>query len=273
MLVKILKKMKNNYLISLCLSLLLVFFCPLSVSAQDDIDVNAMIQERLQELMERRHNASSSKQRPKDPKKKRTGVLSLDEFADFPFLGNLEVASVNDFKDVLNFKGWGDPVANPRIRRDRANHLYGYVRHNKDGSRRFHQGFDYFAPVGTPVLAIGPGTVIRVQTHKDYGNCILIEHLIGKDVVYAFYAHLSSVSSEVGDEVRRGTIIGKSGTTGNAAGLKGEDEHVHFEIRINPNHMHGGKESPNEVVRTKFYSADSTQVDQSQVGVIKRYKK
>lgn len=71
---------------------------------------------------------------------------------------------------------WGDPVKNPKIRCNRASNLFGPVRHNADGSIRWHRGFDYYAPKGTPVYSVGNGIVSLIQTHPDYGLCVLVTH-------------------------------------------------------------------------------------------------
>ena len=80
---------------------------------------------------------------------------------------------------------WGDPVKNPQIRGNKASNLYGRVRHNADGSLRWHRGFDYYAPKGTPIYSVGNGTVSLVQNHPDYGLCILITHKRQKKTYYS----------------------------------------------------------------------------------------
>lgn len=165
---------------------------------------------------------------------------------------------------------WGDPVKSPQIRCNRASNLYGRVRHNADGSLRWHRGFDYYAPKGTPVYSVGNGVVSLVQKHPDYGLCVLVTHKRPKKTYYSFYAHLSSVSVKYGEKVQKGSVLGKSGTTGNASNLTGQDEHVHFEYRTSPKHGDRKQVNPNEIVKTKFYSADPKNKWQSNVGVVKK---
>ncbi len=66
----------------------------------------------------------------------------------------------------------GDPVKDPQIRDNRASNLMGTVR-TPQGSTTMcsgiHQGFDYKAPIGTPVLAVRQGIVMGVQP-KDIGE-------------------------------------------------------------------------------------------------------
>lgn len=170
---------------------------------------------------------------------------------------------------------WGDPVANPRIRRNQASNLYGPVRRYANGKPKNHQGFDYYAPVGTNIRSVADGLIYRIEyKHSDYGNNVTIKHPRGKSYVYSFYAHLSKIASSMkaGKVVKKGDIIGYSGTTGNAQGMHGPDEHMHFEARTSPVHQLGlgGKENPNHIVATKFYSANPASKNQTAVTVIKK---
>ena len=165
---------------------------------------------------------------------------------------------------------WGDPVKNPKIRCNKASNLFGPVRHNADGSVRWHRGFDYYAPTGTPILAVGNGIVSLVQKHPEYGLCVLLTHKRPNKVFYSFYAHLSSISVKYGESVKKGSVLGKSGTTGNAYNLSNEEEHLHFEYRTSPKHGDRKQTNPNAIVKTKFYSADPKNKWQSNVKVIKK---
>lgn len=170
--------------------------------------------------------------------------------------------------------GWGDPIANPSIRRNCASNLYGAVRRDSKGNPRNHQGFDYYAPTGTNVISVGDGVVHNVQYgHYSYGNNITIRHTREGGYIYSFYAHLKDVLSgiEKGKIIKKGDIIAHAGTTGNAKGMTGADEHLHFEARTSPAHQIGlgGKESPNNIVATKFWSANPKATNQSQVTVMK----
>lgn len=157
--------------------------------------------------------------------------------------------------------GWGDPVANPKIRRNSPSNLYGKVRRDANGNPRNHQGFDYYAPTGTPILSVGDGVVHTVQSgHSSYGLNITVRHNRGKGYVYSFYAHLNGVANGIksGKVIRKGEVIGYAGTSGNAKGFTGEDQHLHFECRTSPGHQLGlgGKENPNNIVATKFSSSN-----------------
>ena len=122
---------------------------------------------------------------------------------------------------------WGDPVKNPKIRRNRASNLFGPVRHNADGSIRWHRGFDYYAPKGTPIYSVGNGVVALVQNHPDFGHCVLVTHKRPKQTYYSFYAHLSSYAPgiSIGDYVTSDQYLGYMGDTGYSFGV-----HLHLEI-------------------------------------------
>lgn len=174
----------------------------------------------------------------------------------------LETTEVNTTTlPSVSDNGWGDPVANPKIRRNSPSHLFGRVRRDANGNPRNHQGFDYYAPTGTPILSVGDGVVHTVQSgHSSYGLNVTIRHNRGKGYVYSFYAHLNGVVNGIksGKVVRKGEIIGYSGTSGNAKGFTGEDQHLHFECRTSPGHQLGlgGKENPNNIVATKFSASN-----------------
>jgi len=134
------------------------------------------------------------------------------------------------------------PLVENQIRRGLRNHTYGAVRMKKldDGTLvpRAHQGWDFYAPVGTVCFAIADGKVASVKYGGDYGTQIVIEldsiKCLGHKI-YVMYAHLNSIRDrfkKVGAAVRRGEIIGETGKTGNARNLPNPaDCHLHFELR------------------------------------------
>ncbi|MHB8910550.1 MAG: peptidoglycan DD-metalloendopeptidase family protein [Syntrophales bacterium] len=91
---------------------------------------------------------------------------------------------------------------------------------------RPHQGLDYAAATGTPVSAIGDGTVLFAGRRGAYGKLIIIKHRNGYQT---YYGHLSQIATNVrnGVKVDQGSIIGYVGATGLATG-----PHLHYEVRI-----------------------------------------
>lgn len=91
--------------------------------------------------------------------------------------------------------------------------------------REFHEGLDIAADFGTPVTATADGLVIWAAPHAGYGNAVVLYHSNG---ITTRYGHLSRISVEPGQRVRRGDQIGNVGSTGRSTG-----PHVHYEIREN----------------------------------------
>ena len=83
------------------------------------------------------------------------------------------------------------------------------------GSTAVHQGIDFVAAVGTPIVAAAGGVVIASEWHHDFGNMVEIDH--GNDIV-TLYAHASKVYVRVGDVVKRNQHIADVGSTGRATG-------------------------------------------------------
>lgn len=91
-------------------------------------------------------------------------------------------------------------------------------------SDHLHQGVDFPVPYGTRVGAAGVGTTIyAAYNYGGYGNLVVIQHRLG---FTTWYAHLSSITTWVGEHVVGGTRIGYVGSTGNSTG-----PHLHFEVR------------------------------------------
>ena len=123
------------------------------------------------------------------------------------------------------------PLAFNVIRRRSTNNTFGWVRKRADGTPRPHQGWDFEARVATPAYAIAAGTVAFVRDRGDYGLQLCIAFKLGGKAYWAFYAHLSKVMVEEGDEVQRNQLVCYTGESGNAQGMPVDDQHLHFEIR------------------------------------------
>lgn len=101
------------------------------------------------------------------------------------------------------------------------------------GGLRPHLGVDYAAPVGTPVKAVGNGTVVKREWAGGYGNQVVIRHDANLE---SMYSHLSGYARDLreGQKVRQGQVIGFVGSTGMSTG-----PHLDFRLRqkgefINP---------------------------------------
>ncbi len=92
---------------------------------------------------------------------------------------------------------------------------------------RAHNGIDWAAPIGTPILAAGNGVVEEAKYRGEFGNFVRITHSNGYQ---SLYAHMSRYAPRIqeGVRVRQGEVIGFVGNTGLSAG-----PHLHFEIHAN----------------------------------------
>jgi murein DD-endopeptidase MepM/ murein hydrolase activator NlpD len=104
---------------------------------------------------------------------------------------------------------------------------YGFRMHPILGFNHLHQGTDFAAPIGTPVMASGSGTVEYVGWKGGYGKFISIRH---SSVYQTNYAHLQDYAKGIrrGVKVQQGQIIGYSGNTGSSTG-----PHLHYEVVVN----------------------------------------
>lgn len=91
--------------------------------------------------------------------------------------------------------------------------------------REVHEGLDIAVDFGTPVTATADGLVIYAAPHAGYGNLVIVYHSNG---ITTRYGHLSRISVEAGQRVKRSDQIGNAGSTGRSTG-----PHVHYEIREN----------------------------------------
>ncbi|WP_292177897.1 M23 family metallopeptidase [Mesorhizobium sp.] len=104
---------------------------------------------------------------------------------------------------------------------------FGARRHPILGYVRMHTGVDWSAPIGTPIIAAGNGTVEKVGWAGGYGKQIIIRHANGYETSYN---HQSAFAKgiEPGVRVRQGQTIGFLGQTGLATG-----PHLHYELIVN----------------------------------------
>jgi len=104
---------------------------------------------------------------------------------------------------------------------------FGARRHAMGGEGGSHQGIDIAAPLGAPVRAAAPGTIVELGWHGGYGRFVRIRHA---DHLETAYAHLSRFGKDLklGSRVNQDEVIGYVGTSGHSTG-----PHLHYEIRRN----------------------------------------
>lgn len=92
------------------------------------------------------------------------------------------------------------------------------------GTPQWHHGQDFSTPYGTKVYATGSGKVIEAGWNGGFGNCVVIDHGYG---YRSTYGHLSSIRVSAGSNVKRGDMIGLTGSTGTSSG-----PHLHYQIDL-----------------------------------------
>jgi murein DD-endopeptidase MepM/ murein hydrolase activator NlpD len=102
---------------------------------------------------------------------------------------------------------------------------FGYRIDPFTGLQSFHEGVDFPADTGTPIVAAASGKVIAAGYHPQYGKIVEIDHGNG---LLSRYAHASQVFVSEGDLVMRGQRVATVGSTGRSTG-----PHLHFEVRLN----------------------------------------
>ena len=117
------------------------------------------------------------------------------------------------------------PLARPMLSGYRLSSGFGMRRDPFNGRLARHEGLDFSAPTGTPIVAPASGTVTYAGWRSGYGRTIEISHGMG---LMTRYGHMSKLSRKVGDSVTRGDQIGLVGNSGRSTG-----SHLHYEIRVN----------------------------------------
>jgi len=115
----------------------------------------------------------------------------------------------------------------------RVSSSFGFRTHPISGYKKMHQGIDFAAGTGTPVVAPADGVVVEARRWGGYGNWLRIRHNNGLE---SGYGHLSRYGSGIraGQRVSQGQIVAYVGSTGASTG-----PHLHYELwrggrRINP---------------------------------------
>ena len=102
---------------------------------------------------------------------------------------------------------------------------FGNRKHPILGFTKHHNGTDFAAPTGMPIMASGNGTVIKAGWCGNGGNCVRIRH---NSSYTTGYGHMSKIATKTGRRVRQGQIIGYVGNTGMSTG-----PHLHYTVSHN----------------------------------------
>ncbi|RZS93783.1 M23 family metallopeptidase [Aquimarina brevivitae] len=171
-----------------------------------------------------------------------TLASALDESDAEEVLGDMtgfwETDRFNPFTEEVNYpfvlQFQTDSFAAPVNKKMHVTSRYGWRR------GRPHRGIDIDLVTGDDVKSILSGKVRYVGYTSGFGNTVVVRHYNGLETVYA---HLSSFTVSVNQEIEKGHIIGKGGVSGNARG-----SHLHLEVRyygntINPEYLFDFSES------------------------------
>lgn len=124
-------------------------------------------------------------------------------------------ASAEQYAGEIAANAWVLPVSGYRITAE-----FGY---SSSLWANTHTGLDFAAPSGTPVVSVANGTVRSASYDGAYGNKVVVALEDGTEI---WYAHLTSFSVSVGENVTGGEQVGTVGSTGNSTG-----SHLHLEVR------------------------------------------
>jgi len=134
---------------------------------------------------------------------------------------DLQLAAYAAFRDgVVPSNVMLDPPVSGRL-----SSPFGLRRFFNGHERNPHSGLDFAVPAGTPVKAPAAGRVVLVGNYFFNGNTVFVDH--GQGFI-SMFCHLSSIDVKVGDEVARGAVVGKVGSTGRATG-----PHLHWNVSLN----------------------------------------
>jgi len=127
----------------------------------------------------------------------------------------------------INGKSMEKALMKTPINGARLSSPFGVRKHPILGFNKKHLGTDFAAPLGTPIMASGTGTIVKAQWCGGGGNCIKIKH---NSTYSTIYAHLIKFASGIKSKtkVKQGQIIGYVGSTGLSTG-----PHLHYEVIVN----------------------------------------
>ncbi|MGG7179231.1 peptidoglycan DD-metalloendopeptidase family protein [Clostridium paraputrificum] len=197
------------------------------------VDVNIKCKEnRVEEIAPNTKIISESDMYIGESKTEEGEVGSKEVLAEVTYKNGLKIGEnvlhenvIENSKDNIIYKGSKNPIEDGFAFLEHPTRG-GYITSNF-GKRwgRNHNGLDIAHKIGDPVYSALDGIVKECHYESGYGNKILIEH---EGNIETIYAHLSKFNIRIGDEVKKGELIGEVGNTGRSTG-----PHLHFEVRVN----------------------------------------
>jgi murein DD-endopeptidase MepM/ murein hydrolase activator NlpD len=177
-------------------------------------------------------------------------ISRLDqELAKSSYSLNKLVKTAYDHQEMLTHIPAIQPIDNDDLKRTASG--WGFRIHPVYKIRKFHYGLDFTARTGTPIYATADGKIQYTiksteKASQGYGNLIIVDHGYGYRTLYG---HMSKFNVKVGQEVKRGEVIGFVGNTGISTG-----PHLHYEVikngrKVNPVHYLFNDLTPEEYHR------------------------
>jgi hypothetical protein len=142
---------------------------------------------------------------------------------------------------------------------------FGNRRHPVLGYQKKHQGVDYGAPTGTPVMAVGEGVVSTAGWMNGCGKTVGVRHTNGLETMYC---HLSSIAVRLGARVTQKQVVGLVGMTGMATG-----PHLHFAVKqagafLNPLGLKVPREVPIDPANKADFQAKTATMKAALAGAV-----
>lgn len=207
------------------------------VDAKAEVEEQKAQHELNKEILETKQGELSIKQ---SEKKRQLEILDAD-VAEARRIADAEDAAMAELKRQLGSMISGGTASSgsavisngtllwPSATTKYITSYYGTRFHPIQQRYKTHTGIDIGAASGTDVLAAESGKVIMSTWNGGYGKCVVIDHGNGLSTLYG---HNSVLCVSVGQQVSRGDVIAKVGSTGNSTG-----PHIHFEVLINGAHQ------------------------------------
>ncbi|MCU0461864.1 MAG: M23 family metallopeptidase [Bacteroidales bacterium] len=154
----------------------------------------------------------------------RSTLERIEEMKNMANVQNESFVTIRDKSEEWKFEMDHLPAISPVDPSFRLGDRYGFREvHPVLGYGRMHYGQDFEVPNGTKVYATGNGRVVESgRNGGGFGNYVVIDHGYG---LVSIYAHLSEIKVPKDINVRRGDLIGLSGSTGTSSG-----PHLHYQI-------------------------------------------
>jgi len=165
------------------------------------------------------------------PKEIEATVASLEDMRATLEVRERQLSVLRELVLGANTERIEDKLSGKPVQRGWISSSYGRRKDPITKAPAFHNGMDFGARYGSPIIATGFGVVTFAGRDRSYGNYVEIAH---GDGLKTLYAHAGGIHVAPGDVVEKGQMIGEVGDTGRSTG-----PHVHYEIihngkRLNP---------------------------------------